>query len=180
MRPKKRSKITNGSQRLDGPPVFFLDRTFGRNELAGMLRAAGFLVVTLYDEYGDAESKIADPVMIYDCGFKGRVLLTADQDLVFTWAKEIVEAKIAVFVTTNNNEGPKQWGPRIIAAKKQMLKELGRRERPFVARIAREGRVNQVRVYHGGVWRTITIPKKNPQHVSKYRTETGKGQGPGQ
>jgi hypothetical protein len=45
-----------------------------------MLRSAGFLVVTLYDEYGDAESKIADPVMICDCGFKGRTLLTGDQD----------------------------------------------------------------------------------------------------
>ena len=75
-----------------------------------MLRSAGFLTVTLYEEYGDAESKIADPVMIYDCGLKGRVLLTGDQELPYTWAKEIVEARIAVFRTTNNNEGPKQWG----------------------------------------------------------------------
>ncbi len=139
-----------------------------------MLRAAGFLVVTLYDEYGDAESKIADPVMIYDCGLKGRVLLTADQDLVFTWAKEIVDASIAVFVTTNNNEGPKQWGPRIISAKKQILKELKRRETPFTARIAREGRVSQVRVYNGREWKTIGVPKKNPPHESKYRVETEK------
>jgi hypothetical protein len=174
LRPKKRSKITNGKQQLDEPPVFFLDRTFGRTELAGMLRAAGFLVVTLYDEYGDAESRIADPVMICDCGFKGRVLLTSDQDLVFTWAKEIVDANIAVFVTTNNNEGPKQWGPRIISARKQILKELRRRDKPFTARISRDGRINQVRVFDGTEWKTISVPKKNPPHKSKYRFETDK------
>jgi hypothetical protein len=116
-----------------------------------MLRSAGFLLVTLYDEYGDAESKIADPVMIYDCGFKGRTLLTGDQDLVSTWAKEIAEAGIAVFVTTNNNEGPKQWGPRIISARTDILRELRRRERPFTARISTDGRITQVRVYEGRV-----------------------------
>jgi len=135
-----------------------------------MLRAAGFLVVTLYDEYGEAESKIADPVLIYDCGLKGRVLLTGDQDLVFTWAKEIAEARIAVFVTTNNNEGPKQWGPRIIAAQRDMARELRRRVRPFTGRISVDGRITQVRLYEGATWKTVTIGKKNLPHVSKYKT----------
>lgn len=49
--------------------------------MAETLRSSGFLIVTLYDEYGDDESKIADSVMIQDCGLKGRVLLTADLDL---------------------------------------------------------------------------------------------------
>jgi hypothetical protein len=171
LKSKKRSKITNGKLRLEEPPVFFLDRTFGRNELAGMLRSVGFLIVTLYDEFADAESKIADPVMIYDCGLKGRVLLTGDQDLVFTWAKEIAEAQIAVFVTTNNNEGPNQWGPRIIKAREGMLRELRKRERPFTARIATDGRISQVRVYDGTHWKTIAIGGKNPPHTSKYRPD---------
>jgi hypothetical protein len=154
-------KITNGKQQLNESPVLFLDRTFGRNELARILREAGFLLVTMHDEFGDAESKIADPVMICDCGLKNRVLLTGDQDLPYTWAKEIVEAGIAVFVTTDNNEGPKQWGPRIISAKGEMLRELGRRTKPFTARISREGRVTQVRVYEGAEWKTIPIRRKN-------------------
>ena len=137
-----------------------------------MLRASGFFIVTLYDEYGEAESRIADPVMICDCGFKGRVLLTADQDLVFTWAKEIADAKIAVFITTNNNEGPKQWGPRIVSAKSQILRELKRLNKPFAARISPEGRINQVRIYSGKEWRTISVPKKNPPHQNKYRIKT--------
>lgn len=76
-----------------------------------MLRSKDFMVITNDDEYGEAGPRITDPVIIKDCGFKGRVLLTGDQDLSYTWAKEILEAEIAVFVVTNNNEGPKQWGP---------------------------------------------------------------------
>lgn len=134
-----------------------------------MLRFAGFQIVTLYDEYGDDESKIADPVMIRDCGFKGRTLLTGDQDLLSTWFKEIVDARIAVFVTTNNNEGPKQWGPRIVKAKGNILRELNRRVRPFAARISADGRITQVKVPHGNHWKTISIGGKNPPHTSKYR-----------
>ena len=137
--------------------------------MAAVLRAAGFLIVTLYDEYGDAESKIADPVLIYDCGLKGRVLLTGDQDLVFTWAKEIAEARIAVFVTTNNNEGPKQWGPRIIAAQRDMVRELGRRTKPFTGRISTGGRITQVRLYEGTEWRTITTARKT--HLTPASTK---------
>lgn len=140
--------------------------------MAGKLRSVGFLVVTLYDEYGDAESKIADPVMIYDCGLKGRVLLTGDQDLVSTWAKEIAEAGIAVFVTTNNNEGPKQWAPRLIRAKEDMLRELRRREKPFTARISADGRITQVRIFEGSHWKIIALGKKNPPHANKYKPKT--------
>jgi hypothetical protein len=55
----------------DEPAVFFLDRTFRRHEFAGMLRDAEFVVVTIYDEFGNAESKIADPVTIQRLRTKG-------------------------------------------------------------------------------------------------------------
>jgi hypothetical protein len=109
--------------------------------------------------------------MIAHCGLKEQVLLTSDQELIFTWAKEIVEAKIAVFVTTNNNEGPTQWGPRIIAAKQDMIRELRRRRKPFTARISTEGRITLVRAYEAGQWKTITIGKKNPPHINKYKNQ---------
>lgn len=137
-----------------------------------MLRRTGFLVVTLYDEYGDAESKIADPVMICGCGLKGQTLLTGDKDLVSIWTKEIIEAGIAVFVTTDNNEGPIQWGPRIINAKQDIVRELKRRKKPFTARISTDGRVTQVRVFDGTRWTAIAIGRKNPPHVNKYKPQT--------
>lgn len=130
-----------------------------------MLREAGFVIFTHYDEYGEEGHKIADPVIIQDCGLKNRVLLTGDQDLVYTWALEIREARIAVFVTTDNNEGPNKWGPRIIAARQDIWRELARRDKPFTARISREGRVTQVRVFEKGSWKSIQIAKKkSPRH----------------
>ena len=76
-----------------------------------MLRPNGFSVVTHYEEYGDEGHKIGDPVIIQDCGLKNRVLLTGDKDLIHTYAREIKDAKIAVYVTTDNHEGPAKWGP---------------------------------------------------------------------
>jgi len=134
-----------------------------------MLRDAGFIVRTTFDEYGEAESRIADPVIIASCGLLNRVLLTGDQDLVRSWNKEIIQAGIAVFVTTDNNEGPKQWGPRIIAAKKDIIRELRRRTKPFTASIAKEGRVSAVRIYDGTEWQTIQIRKKNPSNYERKR-----------
>lgn len=171
MKSKRQSKNTIGKSQLDEPPFFFLDRTVGRYELAGMLRAEDFLLITLYEEFGEAESKIADPVMIANCGFKGRVLLTGDQDLIYSFAKEIAEAGIAVFVTSDNRQGPIHWGPRIIAAKSDIWRELRRRKKPFTAKISKEGRITQVRIYEGKEWKSITIGKKNPPHRNKQREE---------
>jgi hypothetical protein len=132
-----------------------------------MLRDAGFILRTTFDEYGEADHLIADPVIIASCGLLNRILLTGDQDLPRTWNNEIIQAKIAVFVTTDNREGPKQWGPRIIEAKEGMMLELQRRTKPFTANIAKEGRVSMVRVYDGTEWKTTQIRKKNPSNYQR-------------
>jgi hypothetical protein len=161
-------KTTTGKWQLEEPPVFFLDRTFGKAKLVEMLRP-GFIVVTHYEEYGDEGDKISDPVIIYDCGLKNRILLTGDQELIYTYAVEISKARIAVFVTTDNHEGPSKWGPRIIKAKRDIFRELGRRQKPFTARISSEGRITQVRVHDGTQWKAITIGKRNPPHTNKQK-----------
>lgn len=132
-----------------------------------MLRSAGFQLVTIYEEYGDAECRINDPVFIIDCGFKNRIVLTGDQDMVYTWAKEIKDAGVAVFVTTDNNEGPQRWGPRIIAAKEDIMRELRRRRKPFTARISREGCVTLVRLHDGKQWKAINIRKRHPSNFER-------------
>ncbi len=162
-------KNTSGKSQLEEPPVFFVDRTFGRYRMAEMLRAADFILRTSFEEYGEADSKIFDPVIIQSCGLLNRVLLTGDQDLLRTWNNEIIQHRIAVFVTTDNREGPDQWGPRIIAAKDDILRELQRRPKPFTANISKEGRVTQVRVHDGKNWQTIAIRKKNPSNYQRKR-----------
>jgi hypothetical protein len=132
-----------------------------------MLRDADFIIRTTFDEYGEAESRIADPVIIASCGLLNRVLLTGDQDLVRSWNKEIIQAEIAVFITTDNHEGPAAWGPRIISAKEDILRELRRREKPFTASISRNGQVSLVRVYDGTQWKTININRKKPSNYQR-------------
>jgi hypothetical protein len=160
---------TSGKWPPEETPVFFLDRTFGRNQVAQMLRDAGFILRTTFEEYGEADHLIADPVIISNCGLLNRVLLTGDQDLFRTCNQQIIQAKIAVFVTTDNREGPNQWAPRIIAAKGDILRELSRREKPFIANIAKEGRISLVREYDRTEWKAITIRKKNPSNYERKR-----------
>jgi hypothetical protein len=132
-----------------------------------MLRDAGFILRTTFEEYGEADHLIADPVIIASCGLLNRILLTGDQDLPRNWNNEIIQAKIAVFVTTDNREGPNQWAPRIIKAKKDILRELARRQKPFTANIAKEGRISQVRVHDGTEWKVLTIRKRNPSNYER-------------
>lgn len=134
-----------------------------------MLRDAGFILRTTYEEYGEADYLIADHVIIASCGLLNRVLLTGDQDLLRSWNNEIIQAKIAVFVTTDNQEGPNQWAPRIIAARSDIMRELARRQKPFTASIAKEGRISLVREHDGTEWKSITIRKKNPSNYERTK-----------
>jgi predicted nuclease of predicted toxin-antitoxin system len=140
---KKPSK--NTQQR--NPPVFFLDRNLGAEKLAAILRAAEFTLITHTQVYKTRQN-VKDPEIIADCGKARTVLLTADTDLEFSYAAEINEAKIAIFVLSNNNDGPEKWGPRIINARQDMDRELGRRRKSFSAQINTEGRVCRVRIYY--------------------------------
>jgi len=92
--------------------------------------------------------------------------LTADADLEFTYAAEIRGAKIAVFILTNNHEGPDVWGPRVVSAKSYIERELGRRRKPFAAHITTESRINQVRLYYKKKTRVIKIAKKTTKQIS--------------
>jgi hypothetical protein len=171
LKSNKRFKTTSGKRRkqLDEPPIFFLDRTFGKTKLAEKLRDGGFCIVTHYEEYGDHGHNLPDPAIVSDCGLKQRVLLTGDQDLVHTYALEIRKARIAVFVTTDNNEGPEYWAKRIIDARRDIWRELFRRKKPFTARISALGKITQVRVYERRHWKTITIGKRNPPHENRQK-----------
>lgn len=145
-----------------------------------MLRANDFMLVTHFEEYGDEGHRIGDPAIIQDCGRKNRVLLTGDRDLIHTYAREIREAGIAVFVTTDNNEGPAKWGPRIIDAKEDIWRELIRREKPFTAVISKEGKITQVRIHERGEWKSVKVGTKNPPHVNRQKeTHLAENPGPG-
>jgi hypothetical protein len=161
---KSDKRYKNSQQRKS--PVFFLDRNLGAEKLAGILRPAGFALVTHHDKYGAQRTRVSDPEIIADCGLSRWVLLTADRDLEFTYAAEITTAKIAVFILSNNHEGPSKWGPRVVTAKPRIETELGRRRKPFAAHITAEGHINQVRLYYKKKTKVIRIAKKSKKQVA--------------
>lgn len=88
------------------------------------------------------------------------MLITADPDFEHTYGAEIIQAKIAVFYLVNNHDGADLWGARILAARSDVLRELWRRRKPFVAHITREGIVNQVKLYYRKKTKVIKIARK--------------------
>jgi PIN like domain len=114
-------KLFKNTQQLE-PPVFFLDRNLGLR-LAAIFRRASFTVIAHQEHYGPGAQGVSDPEVISECGRLKHALLTADGNLPFTFATEIRNARIAVFLLFNNHEGPEVWGPRVISAKLDMERE---------------------------------------------------------
>jgi hypothetical protein len=132
----------------------------GAIKLAGVLRPAGFKLITHNDRYGAQRTKVSDPEIIADCGRTKTILLTADADLESTYTAEITSARIAVFILGNNHDGPDKWGPRIILAKSEIEEQLGKRRKPFVARINCAGHITQVRMCYKKKTKVIRIGRK--------------------
>ncbi len=164
-----RSKKPFKNSQQHKAPIYFLDRNLEAEKMVLGLRSAQFKLISHRDIYGQ-RIKVDDPEIIAYCGRKRKklVLLTADKDLEFTYAPEITKAKIAVFILTNNRDGPDKWLPRILAAKLDMERELSTRAKPFAARINTEGRVIQVRRYYqkkDRVWHIATHKHLTVQHT---------------
>ena len=105
-------------------------------------------VITHQEHFGAAAQTIPDPEVIDECRKLKRALLTADSELPFTYAAELRKAKIAVFVLSNNHDGPAAWGPRILSAALDMERELAVTAKPFCAHVNTEGRISYVLRYY--------------------------------
>jgi hypothetical protein len=152
-------KPFKNTQQLESP-VFFLDRNLGL-KLAAILRLANFDVIAHQEHYGPEAQKISDPEVISECGRLKYPLLTADGNMPFTFASEIRNAKIAVFLLSNNHEGPEVWGPRVISAKLDMEREWYGRAKPYTAHINREGRVSYVMRYYRKKVKKTSLQKRD-------------------
>jgi hypothetical protein len=124
--------------------------------LPGILRNADINIVTHRERYGKKPG-IQDPQVIADCGQTGTILLTADSNLETTWAAEIRQAKIAVVILSNNTDGAKKWGQRIVDGMPEIEGQLRKRSKPCAIRLNPQGKVNQVRLYYKKKTRIIHI-----------------------
>lgn len=135
--------------------------------MAEALRPAGFDILTHQSHFGAQHQRISDPEVISHCGREHRVLITADGDFAFMYAAEIRVSKIAVFVLSNNHDGPVQWARRIISAKEQIFQQASKRKKPFVAHINEAGSVTRITVYRRNKTKEISVKVKPKKKESK-------------
>jgi hypothetical protein len=135
--------------------------------LPGILRAAGFKVITHQERYGTQRNDEPDPSIALECGRQKNILITADPDFEHTYGAEVRDAKIAVFLLSNNHDGANVWGARILNSRSEIYAELGRRRKPFVAHITTEGRVNKVKLYYKKKIKVINVSKKTRKLSAK-------------
>lgn len=92
-------------------PVFFLDRSLGRLQVANAIRERGYEAVTLWDFYGDREDeRINDEVWIQDGAEQGWILLAKDNVWTLPVQKAVIlQAKAKVFFLKRGDlPGPTQ------------------------------------------------------------------------
>jgi len=135
--------------------------------LAGILRAAGFAVITHLERYGSQRDTEPDPAIAQRCGQEKNILVTADPDFETLYAAEVRASKIAVFFLTNNEEGAEIWGARILSAHQDIERELGRRRKPFIAHISTEARVSKVCLLYKKKVKVIHIRKAKASSPSQ-------------
>lgn len=142
---KKKSKkqsATSSSKPLDDF-VFFVDRSLGRKAVAERLRAAGARV-EIHDDHLPQGAR--DEEWLAYVGERNWVALTQDariryHELEF---KALLRAKVRAFVLTAKGLRGEANAAIIVNALPAMLRFLAKHPGPFVARIARNSKVEML------------------------------------
>lgn len=65
--------------RFQRPPEFFVDRSLGRQQVPGALRADGWSLRTHHEVYGKRDEQVTDVEWLAFCGREGLAVLTKDR-----------------------------------------------------------------------------------------------------
>lgn len=98
------------------PPEFLVDRSLGRHVVADALRAAGAVVRTLADVYGNDEETMADADWLARAGREGWVVLTKDARIRYRPA-EIASVRahgVQVFVVAGQHLPGRELAARCV------------------------------------------------------------------
>src|SRR3989304_5309764 len=131
-----------------GPaPVFFLDRDFGRRDVAEALRRSG-ATVKLHDEFFAATAK--DTEWLPQVGAKGWIVLTRDKHIL-TRPLEVVallRANTHVFILKSRQElNGAKMAAAFVKAYPHMCRLIRSHTPPFLARVTRTGDVKEIEGY---------------------------------
>jgi hypothetical protein len=80
-----------------GLPDLFIDRSLGRKQVPGLLRAAGLRLITLAEHYGiPADEIVADTTWLAEVGRRGWVALMKDENIRRNDAERMAVKQYAV------------------------------------------------------------------------------------
>jgi len=130
-------------QQCPKDPVFFLDRSVGKHSVADPLRAAG-MKVEIHDDHFPPAAQDQDWLPVV--GARGWYVLTCDariryRRLEITAAQD---ARVGMFVIVSKNLTGPEIAEILIKAINRIHRFIKSHRRPFVAKIYRDGSVNEI------------------------------------
>jgi hypothetical protein len=115
-------------------PKFFLDRSLGRVVVPGLLREAGWDLVTLAEHYGVPEDeRVADPEWIREAALRGWPILMKDKRIRYRRAEidTVIQYRARCFVITKGDLPSVEMVGRFLAAR-QAIFEAAAQDGPYI------------------------------------------------
>ena len=126
-------------------PVFFVDRSLGKNVISQALRNAN-CEVRVHDELFPQDA--TDEEWLREVGRNGWIVLTKDKNIRFRELEKqaLVSSKARAFVLTARDVTGAEMAQIFVGALPKMLKILERTPGPFLARVTRGGQVDLLEI----------------------------------
>ncbi|MCC6270437.1 MAG: hypothetical protein IT190_04100 [Microbacteriaceae bacterium] len=121
---------------------FFSDRSLGDHTVPAALRAAGWMVVSMRERYGNVTAqKLADIDWISDASATGEVLLTGDKAIAKRplEAQAVIRTEARVFALGNNQLTGPQKAERFLAHEAAIFRRAGVNPGPYVVSVTGRG-----------------------------------------
>jgi predicted nuclease of predicted toxin-antitoxin system len=137
---KKRS-VQNLRSKLPNDLVFFLDRSLGKKKIAEALRMTGATVLIHDDHFSPDEQDIN---WLKVAGEKGWIVLTKDSRIRYRVLEKttLMNAGVAAFILTSADLKGNEMAEIFVNALPAISKTIKKYQKPFIAKIARSGRVS--------------------------------------
>lgn len=136
---KKPSGANSPSKRPD--PVFFLDRSLGKNRVATALRQAG-ATLHIHDDHFPPDAKDED--WLAEAGQRGWIVLTKDHRIRYRHVERLalMKAGVAAFILTSGDLQGEEMAEIFVKALPRITRFLKNHTKPFIAKVAKDGSVS--------------------------------------
>jgi len=139
LKSKKPSGVNSPSKRPD--PVFFLDRSLGKNRVATALRQAG-ATLHIHDDHFPPDAKDED--WLAEAGRRGWIVLTKDHRIRYRHVERLalMKAGVAAFILTSGDLQGEEMAQIFVKALPRITRFLKNHAKPFIAKVAKDGSVS--------------------------------------